>query len=104
MPSAPTDVSPGFEELTARVDAEATRLARDVWTATDDERLALRFEQCATESLRAPVLAERSIVLRRIAKRVTPRVLVPTVKRLVKLADAASRRLVDLFSSARSRP
>jgi hypothetical protein len=104
VPSAPTDVSPAFGDLVARVDAEALRLSRDVWTAADDERLTLDFEQCATASLRAPVLAERSIVLRKIAERITPRVLVPTVKRLVKLADAASRRLVDLLTSARSRP
>jgi nuclear transport factor 2 (NTF2) superfamily protein len=97
------DSRPGLDNLVARIGVEADRLGAGVWSERDDERVSLAFEQCATAALRAPVLAERSIVLRRIAKRITPRALVPTVKRLVKLADATSRRVVEMLSSRRSR-
>jgi hypothetical protein len=97
------DSTPGPVELIARVDAEAARLAAEVWSVADDEWASLLYERAATAALRAPVLADRSIVLRRIVKRVTPRALVPTVKRVVKLFDEASRRLVDVASSRRSR-
>ena len=53
------------------------------------------FERAATDALRAPVLAERSIVLRRLAKRLIPVSLRPVARRGVAVLDETSRRLYD---------
>lgn len=103
MSSSHMESRAAVDDLIARTGAEAERLATGVWGDTENERVAVAFEQCAVAALRAPVLAERSIVLRRVGKRVIPRALVPTVKRVVKVADAMSRRVVEMLASRRSR-
>jgi hypothetical protein len=55
------------------------------------------FESAAVVALRAPVLAERSIVLRRIGKRVVPVSLRPVARRGVAVLDGLSRRVFDLL-------
>jgi len=57
--------------------------------------MADAFERAATDALRAPVLAERSIVLRRVGKRLIPASLRPVARRGVGVLDEASRRLFD---------
>jgi len=63
--------------------------------------MAEAFERAATDALRAPVFSERSIVLRRILKRLVPTPLLPTARRAVLVIDGISRRVVDLVSGKR---
>jgi hypothetical protein len=84
-----------------RIDSESERLRDVIWSAEDDARVELSYEQAATSALRAPLLAERSVALRRIAKRVVPKALVPAARRAVGVVDGLSRRAIG---SRRPRP
>lgn len=76
-----------------RVEAEAARLVASPWSAAELATLEAAFERAAVQALRAPALAERSVRLRAIAKRVVPAPLVAPLKRVVRLLDAGSRAL-----------
>lgn len=51
------------------------------WGAEDDAELERRFGRATYDALRAPRLAERSVRLRRIARRTIPRQLRPKLRR-----------------------
>lgn len=59
------------------------------------------FERAAREALADPALLERSLRLRRIARRVVPESLRPAAKRLVAQADVAARRWPVLLDIGR---
>ncbi len=84
--------------------ARARALADDLASRWPDERTAemsAAFERATVDALRAPVLAERSIVLRKIAKRLLPRSARPVARRAVAVVDGISRRVVDAIASRR---
>jgi hypothetical protein len=85
-----------------RIEVEAGRVRETVWTAEDDLRLETAYEAAATLALRTPLLAERSVALRRIAKRVTPKVFVPAARRVVGTVDGLSRRVARSRALRRS--
>jgi hypothetical protein len=91
----------GLPALIKRIDSEAARLGELVWRAEDDARVELAYEQAATAALRAPLFAERSVALRRVAKRVLPKALVPAARRAVGVVDGFSRRV---SGARRARP
>jgi hypothetical protein len=66
------------------------------WPVARTAAMAAAFERAASDALRAPVLAERSVRLRRLAKAVIPPSARPVARRVVAHLDALSRRLVDL--------
>jgi hypothetical protein len=74
--------------------AAAALVATGRWTPAATARLDEAFERAARAALRAPVLSERSLVLRRVAQRVVPPRYRPIVRRLVRRADAFSRAVV----------
>ncbi len=80
-----------------RIQAEAKQL-RDSgrWGAEDSARLDEEFERAARRALRAPVLADRSLRLRRVAKALVPARYRPLARRGVAHFDALSR---SMFSS-----
>jgi hypothetical protein len=71
------------------------------WPPERTAALETAFERAATEALRAPVLAERSIYLRRIAKILLPSAARPAARRLVVKFDALSRTVVDAIGRHR---
>jgi hypothetical protein len=71
------------------------------WPQIRTEQANAAFERAATEALRAPVLAERSVVLRRVAKYVVPKSARPLARRFVGRVDALSRRITDAVNAAR---
>jgi hypothetical protein len=91
VPSSPNVPLSGLPALMERIDSEAARLRDLVWSAEDDVRVELAYEQAAASALRAPLLAERSVALRRVAKRVIPKALVPATRRAVGVVDGLSR-------------
>jgi hypothetical protein len=64
------------------------------WMAGDTARLDDAFEHAARAALRAPALSERSLVLRRVAKRIVPERYRPAARQIVVRFDAASRVVV----------
>lgn len=94
VPSSSNVPLSGLPALMERIAAEAKRVSEVVWSAEDDVRLETAYEQAASSALRAPLLAERSVALRRIAKRVIPKSLVPAARRAVGAVDGLSRRVV----------
>ena len=101
MPSSPNVPLSGLPALMERIESESERLRNVIWSAEDDARVELAYEQAAASALRAPLFAERSVALRRIAKRVVPKALVPAARRAVGVVDALSRRAIG---SRRARP
>jgi hypothetical protein len=88
--------NPRADALVARARREAaSAVASGRWSAARAAEWAALFERSAVDALRAPVLAERSIVLRRIGKRLVPTRLLPVARRAVRVADALSRWVVD---------
>jgi len=101
VPSASNVALSGLPALMERIEAESKRLGDVVWGAGDDAALEAAYEQAATSALRAPLLGERSVALRRVAKRVLPKALVPTARRVVGAVDGISRRVVGVRSARR---
>ena len=83
----------------ARVDREARRLELDVWSSAEADSTIAAFDNAAAQALRVPVLAERSVHLRRLAKLLLPRALRPVAKRLALRFDETSRTLATHFSN-----
>ena len=94
VPSSSNVPLSGLPALMERIEAEGDRVSDLIWSAEDDVRLGTGYEQAAAAALRAPLLAERSVALRRIAKRVIPKALVPAARRGVAAIDGLSRRVV----------
>jgi hypothetical protein len=101
VPGPPSLSLSGLPALMARIEAESARLRDLVWSAADDLGVELAFEQAAVSALRAPLLAERSVALRRVGKRVVPKALVPAARRAVGVVDGVSRRVLG---ARRARP
>jgi hypothetical protein len=101
VPDSPNVPLSGLPALMERIDSEAARLGELVWSAEDDAHVELAYEQAAVAALRAPQFAERSVALRRVAKRVVPKALVPAARRAVGVVDGFSRRVSD---ARRARP
>jgi hypothetical protein len=76
-------------EPTALSDSVLVRARRDVialaeerrWTDEDDAELDRRFARATFDAQRAPRLAERSVRLRKLARRTVPRSLRPKLRR-----------------------
>jgi len=86
--------------LSERIAAEARRILEEGrWSTEDTARLDEEFERAAKAALRAPVLAERSLVLRRVGKAVVPARWRPAARRAVGHLDAMSR---SLFAARRT--
>jgi hypothetical protein len=87
-----------------RIEAEAKQL-RDGgrWGADDTARLDEEFERAARGALRAPVLADRSLRLRRVAKALVPARCRPLARRGVAHLDALSRSMFSARAVRRSR-
>ncbi|MGP8162406.1 MAG: hypothetical protein ACLQAN_01265 [Acidimicrobiales bacterium] len=66
----------------ARVDVERLAAAGR-WTAENTAELDRVFERSATRALRRPRFAERSLMLRRIARRVVPAPARPYLRRVL---------------------
>jgi len=98
MTSPPHGAPFDREGLYARVDRETRRLEMNVWTSSDAESTIATFERAAAQALRVPVLAERSVHLRRVAKMLLPRALRPAVRRLASRFDETSRTLATHFA------
>src|SRR5487761_2704984 len=81
------------EAFLARAASEASRLELRVWDAAANAATAAAFKRATRDALRAPVLVERSIHLRRLAKAMLPRALRPSAKRLATRFDKTSRAL-----------
>jgi hypothetical protein len=78
--------------LIAAARADVERLAATGrWTAADAAALDRAFERSATRALRAPRPAERSLLLRRIARRVVPAAARPYLRRMLALAERPLR-------------
>lgn len=92
-----TDTVPfDIDALTERATVDAERLrAEGIWSLADDVELDAAFGRAAVAALRAPVLAERSVRLRRIAKAVVPRALRPVLRTVVAHLDEISRRVAS---------
>ena len=101
VPSSPNVPLSGLPALMERIDSESARVHAVIWSAEDDARVEHAYEQVAASALRAPLLAERSVALRRIAKRVVPKALVPAARRVVGVVDGLSRRVIG---AKRARP
>jgi hypothetical protein len=93
VPNSPNVAFSGLPALMERIGSESQRLHDQMWSDADDARAELIYEEAATSALRAPLLAERSVVLRRVAKRVVPKALVPATRRAVGVVDRLSRRV-----------
>lgn len=85
-----------------RVQAEAQRIAAQYWGPSERDTAQHAYELAARQSLRTPALAERSLVLRRVGKRVVPASLVPLTKRVVRSFDRSSRGVVEMLSHRRT--
>ena len=96
----------GFDvaRFVANVEAEADRLTARYWGPDQVEAAARAYELAAKQALRAPVLAERSVVLRRVGKRILPVRLVPVAKRMVRGFDGLSKSVVGRTSRKGSAP
>jgi hypothetical protein len=101
VPSTPNVPLSGLPALMDRIDSESERVRDLIWGADEDAAAELAYEQAAASALRAPLLGERSVALRRVAKRVVPKALVPAARRAVGVVDGLSRRL---GSARRTRP
>ncbi|HEY5272334.1 MAG TPA: hypothetical protein VIJ34_03760 [Acidimicrobiales bacterium] len=99
VPSVSNVELSGLPALMERIEVESKRLGDVVWGVQDEVGLEAAYEQAATSALRAPLLAERSVALRRIAKRVVPKALVPAARRVVGAVDGVSRRVVGARSA-----
>jgi hypothetical protein len=74
------------DSLSDRVAADARRDVSSLasngrWTAEDDAQLERSFARATYDAMRAPRLAERSVRLRKIARRTIPRPLRPKLRR-----------------------
>ncbi len=67
------------------------------WSAEDDNDLERRFARATYDALRAPRIAERSVRLRKIARRTIPRPLRPKLRR----ALARIERVYEVFRDRR---
>ena len=94
MPSTPNVPLSGLPALMERIESESERVRGLIWSAEDDARVELFYEQAAASALRAPLFAERSVALRRVAKRVVPKALLPAARRAVGVVDSLSRRVM----------
>jgi hypothetical protein len=78
--------------LIAAARADVERLATTGrWTAADAAELDRAFERSATGALRALRLAERSLLLRRIARRFVPASARPYLRRMLAFAERPLR-------------
>jgi hypothetical protein len=66
------------------------------WPRERDAVLAGLFEDAATSALRAPVISERSVLARKVAKRIVPERLRPLARRAVRRFDGAVRAVADV--------
>lgn len=97
MSSSPVDSS----RLVRDAIAQATELSvSGRWSNAMQVELDQGFERAARKALRAAALYERSVMLRRIARRVIPTGLRPIAKRAARLLD----RLMARGSSRKSGP
>jgi hypothetical protein len=87
-----------------RVRAESQRISAQYWGANERDAALRAYEEAARQALRAPALAERSVVLRRVGKRVLPASLLPLAKRVVRGIDRSSKGVTALLSHRRSEP
>ncbi len=88
----------------AVIRAEAQRLrSSETWTRLDDELAAMSFERAARAALSAPLLLERSTLLRGIARRYVPEAAKPYLRRVAPVADRFLRRAVTRWLPAASR-
>jgi hypothetical protein len=101
VPGSPNVPLSGLPALMERIESESARLREVIWSAEDDVRVEHAYEQAAASALRAPLLAERSVALRRMAKRIVPKALVPAARRAVGVVDGFSRRV---SGARRARP
>ncbi len=62
------------------------------WSNAMQAELDQAFERAATKALRTAALYERSVVLRRVARRIVPRSLRPVAKRAVRVFDGLTAR------------
>ena len=85
-----------------RVEEEAQRISVQYWGPNERARATQHYESATRLALRAPALGERSVVLRKVGKKVLPERLVPLAKRLVRGFDRSSRGVADLVSHRRS--
>ena len=97
-PSEAFDIS----HFLGRVEEEAQRIAASYWGPNERARATQDYERATRRALRAPALAERSVVLRKVGKRVVPQRLVPLAKRLVRGFDRCSRGVAELVSYRRT--
>jgi hypothetical protein len=87
--------------LLDRIAKEADRITSETWGSAQREATAHAYEVSARHALRVPMFAERSVVLRRVAKRIVPRSLVPITKRVVRGFDRSSRGVAEMLSRKR---
>ena len=74
--------------LRVRAEGEAQRLrAEGLFSDADARRLDAAFERAAVRALRAPDPIERSVLLRRMARRMLPARLRPVVGRVVRAVE-----------------
>lgn len=102
-PGTPNAPRSGLAALEKRIDVESDRLGELIWRGEDDVEIERVYERVAIAALRTPLLAERSVALRRIAKRVVPRRLLPVARRGVAVIDNLSRRVGGARSARRGR-
>jgi hypothetical protein len=76
----------------ARADVEQLDAA-GLWTSEDTAELDRAFECAATQALRTPRLAERSLALRRIARLVVPAPARPCLRRALAFLEGPLRAL-----------
>ncbi|MGD0741686.1 MAG: hypothetical protein ABSA31_00085 [Acidimicrobiales bacterium] len=74
--------------LVAAARSDAARLAAEGrWTEADSAELGRVFERSAARALRTPRLAERSLVLRRFARRIVPARARPHLRRALAFVE-----------------
>lgn len=87
-----------------RVQVESQRISAQYWGSNERDGALRAFEEAARQALRAPALAERSVVLRRVGKRVLPASLRPFAKQVVRVIDRSGRTVTELLSHKRAEP
>lgn len=98
------DVQTLLDSVRRAARADAARLRSEGIVTEQYERdLATRFESAAVKALRVPAFAERSALLRRLAKRFVPERARPGVKLVLRELDRALRAGFELVESRRGR-
>ncbi|MGA8295824.1 MAG: hypothetical protein WB770_02155 [Acidimicrobiales bacterium] len=81
-------------------DDVAALVAEGRWTLGDDAALEQQLARATFDALRAPRLAERSVRLRKIARRTIPRPLRPKLRRALARAERVYEAIRDRRESA----